>query len=140
MNGLLLEGRSLNGNMDLDKVKKAKMCSARCFFLYRYRPRRFWFYSMAKIDLLNTYKNMPCITSELGYKVSTGWGKYLVETKQILVFVTRMFWGTQFRSWLYQTVKLKEAWFIGNSGLIQNTKRRKPWKKSSGEFSATDTD
>ena len=81
LNASLPKNESLNDNVDPCKVEKVKMCSARCFS-----------YSivdagngshMAKMDMQNAYKNVPCKTEDYRLQGFHWLGKFFVETRQI---------------------------------------------------------
>jgi len=81
LNGSLPEGRSLNSNVDPVRVEKVKMCSSRCFSYSVVHAGEGGI--MAKMDMMNAYKNVPCIPSEFRLQGFHWLGKYFIETRQI---------------------------------------------------------
>jgi hypothetical protein len=81
LNGSLPLNRSLNSNVDQTKVEKVQMCSARCF---SYSVKESGVNSfLAKIDMQNAYKNVPCLPSEFRLQGFHWLSKFFVETTQI---------------------------------------------------------
>jgi len=81
LNGSLPEGNSLNSNVDSRKVEKVSMCSARCFSYSVIEAGKDGI--MSKMDMLNAYKNIPCVPSEYRLQGFHWLGKYFIETRQI---------------------------------------------------------
>jgi hypothetical protein len=89
LNGSLPEFKSLNSNVNPLKVEKVKMCSARCFS-YSVIDAGDSSY-IAKMDMLNAYKNIPCVPSEYRLQGFHWLGKYFIETRQIFGAKTAVF-------------------------------------------------
>jgi len=81
LNGSLPLGNSLNSNVDPVKVEKVKMCSARCFSYSVIDAGKSAV--LAKMDMVNAYKNVPCAPSDLRLQGFCWLNKYFVETRQI---------------------------------------------------------
>jgi hypothetical protein len=81
LNGSLPAECSLNSNVDPHKVEKVEMCSARCFS-YSVIDAGDSCY-MAKMDMQNAYKNVPCKPNDYRLQGFHWLGKYFIETRQI---------------------------------------------------------
>lgn len=81
LNGSLPENNSLNSNVDPAQVEQVEMCSARCFS-YSVKEAGVNAY-IAKMDMQNAYKNVPCVPSEYRLQGFHWLGRYFVETTQI---------------------------------------------------------
>jgi hypothetical protein len=81
LNGSLPENKSLNSNVNPIQVEKVKMCSARCFSYSVFEAGDSAI--LAKMDMLNAYKNVPCKTEDYRLQGFYWLGKFFVETRQI---------------------------------------------------------
>ena len=69
----------LNSNVKEELVEKVEMCSAHCFSYSVVGAGGGAF--MAKMDMEEAYKNVPCKIEELGFHVAE---KFFIDTRQIL--------------------------------------------------------
>jgi hypothetical protein len=81
LNASLPEGRSLNSNVDDSEVESVTMCSARCFSYSIMDAGRGAY--MAKMDMEDAYKNVPCKTEDLRLQGFFWLDRFFVETRQI---------------------------------------------------------
>jgi len=81
LNGSLPKNESLNSNVDPLLVERVKMCSARCFSYSVVEAGDSC--HMAKMDMVNAYKNVPCTPEEYRLQGFHWLGKFFVETRQI---------------------------------------------------------
>jgi len=81
LNGSLPAHLSLNSNVDPIKVERVQMCSARCFSYSVVEAGKGA--HMSKMDMLNAYKNVPCVPEEYRLQGFQWLGRYFVETRQI---------------------------------------------------------
>jgi len=81
LNGSLPLNNSLNSNVDPIRVEKVEMCSARCYSYSVVEAGDSGY--MAKMDMVNAYKNVPCDPEEYRLQGFHWLGKFFVETRQI---------------------------------------------------------
>ena len=81
LNGSLPENNSLNSTVNDKKVEKVKMCSARCYSYSVIDAGKSCY--IAKMDMVNAYKNVPCTPTEYRLQGIHWLGKFFVETRQI---------------------------------------------------------
>jgi len=81
LNVSLPQDLSLNSNVREEALEKVYMCSARCFSHSLVEcGKGAW---MAKIDMRDAYKNIPCKIENLNLQGFTWLNKFFVETRQI---------------------------------------------------------
>lgn len=81
LNASLPENLSLNSNVNLQKLEKVVMCSARCFSYSVVDAGNFaW---MTKLDMRDAYKNVPAKQTDLRLQGFSWLGKFFVENRQI---------------------------------------------------------
>ena len=81
VNVSLPEGKSFNSNMDINKIEKVSMTSAKEFGDVMLKAGKNAIFS--KSDLVAAYKQVPCEIDDLRYQGFAWLGKYFVETRQI---------------------------------------------------------
>jgi len=81
LNASLPENLSFNSNVDIHRMERVEMCSARCFsYSVAEAGKNSW---IAKIDMCDAYKNVPAKIEDLRLQGFNWLGKFFAETRQI---------------------------------------------------------